>query len=113
MQVQGVGREADPIAHRLDTAGWALFIIWIGLALLFDIGWGWGLVGVAAIILGEAVVRWFKGLRMHAFSIAMGLMFLLGGVWQLVPVRFPLAPLLIIGLGLALLLNTLRGHRAR
>ena len=47
-------------------------------------GWGWGLIGVAAIILGEGVVRWIKGLRIHGFSIAMGLMLpggLAGPVW--------------------------------
>jgi hypothetical protein len=108
-----VNSETEPFARRLDSAGWALFIIWVGIALLADVGWGWGLIGVAAIILGEGVVRWLKGLRIHGFSIAMGLMFLLAGLWELLSVTWPLIPILIIGFGLALLFNAFRGHRAR
>ncbi len=112
MQVQGINSETQPFARRLDSAGWALFVIWVGIALLANVGWGWGLVGVAAIVLGESAVRWFKSLPLHGFSIAMGLMILLGGLWELLSVSWPLIPVLIIGFGVVLLLNTFRGRRA-
>lgn len=47
------GNQAE-FSRMLDSVGWALFLVWVGIAFLADIGWGWGLVGVAAIVLGEA-----------------------------------------------------------
>ena len=32
------------IAERLDAVGWGLFFLWIGVALMFDFGWGVTLV---------------------------------------------------------------------
>ena len=110
MQIQSMNSETEPFARRLDSAGWALFIIWIGVALLGNVGWGWGLIGVSAIILGEALVRWLKHVPIHGFSIAMGLLFLLGGLWEVLPVSWPLMPVLMIGFGLALLFKAFRGR---
>ncbi len=41
-------------AEWLDAVGWALFFIWTGVALLADLGWGVGLIGVGLIILGTS-----------------------------------------------------------
>lgn len=39
--------------HRtLDAVGWGLFFIWIGIAILLDVGWGIGLIGVGVLIIG-------------------------------------------------------------
>ena len=113
MQVHSMNSETEPFGRRLDAACWALFVMWVGVALLADVGWGWGLIGVAVIILGENVIRWLKGLSVHGFSIAMGLMLVLGGLWELLALTWPLIPILIIGLGAALLFNAVRGRRAR
>lgn len=100
--------DRDALSQKLDTIGWALFLIWIGIAFLADVDWGWGFVGVAAIILGEAAVRWNLGLNIGGFWIVIGLMFLAGGLWELFEVPWPLAPLLIIGCGLAVLWGALQ-----
>ena len=97
------------LSQKLDAVGWALFLIWVGIAVLADVGWGWGLLGVAAIILGEAVVRQLWDLNVGGFWIVVGLMFLAGGLWELFQVQWPLAPILLIGCGLAALWGAVSG----
>ncbi|MCP4316039.1 MAG: hypothetical protein GY789_08480 [Hyphomicrobiales bacterium] len=101
--------EKDALSQKLDAIGWALFLIWVGIASLADIGWGWGLLGVAAIILGETAFRWNLDLNIEGFWVVVGLMFLAGGLWELFQVSWPLAPFLIIGCGLTVLWGVLRG----
>ncbi len=43
--------------RRLDAMGWGLFFVWMGIAVLADVGWGVGLLGVGLIILGGLVAR--------------------------------------------------------
>jgi hypothetical protein len=40
------------LARKLDTAGWGLLFIWMGIAILSHLGWGVGLIGAGLIILG-------------------------------------------------------------
>lgn len=101
--------EQHPLSQKLDAIGWALFFIWVGIAILADIGWGWGLLGVATIILGETAIRWNLDMNIEGFWIVIGLMFLVGGLWELFQVPWPLAPILIIGCGLAVLWGAISG----
>lgn len=99
------------IARRLDAAGWGLFFIWVGVSLLTDVGWGVGLVGVAAIIfLGQAARR-FYGRSLEIFWVVVGVLFLLGGVGELYQIEFDMGPVLLIAVGGALLLTPFRRRR--
>ncbi len=103
--------EGEVFARRLDALSWGLFLVWIGVALLIHVGWGWGLLGVAAIILGEAVIRRLNALPAHAFWIAIGLMLLVCALWELLAIQWPVIPALIIGFGLAVLWGAFRRRR--
>jgi len=94
----------------LDTVGWGLFFIWIGIALFANVGWGMGLLGVGIIILGAQVTRKYFGLKLEEFTIAVGSFFLLGGASELLNVQFGLLPILCIAVGIALLVSTLVGR---
>lgn len=99
-----VVRNGRPV-KRLDTAGWGLFFIWVGVALLMDLGWGVGLVGVAVITLGGQVARRYFGLRVETFWVVAGLLLLAGGVWDLAQIEVSLVPVLLIVAGAALLVS--------
>lgn len=101
--------EKDTFARRLDSSGWGLFAIWVGIALLMNVGWGWSLFGVAAIILGAAAVRWFKALPIQGFWVAVGVIVLVCALWELLGISFPMIPVVLIGFGLAVLWGAFRG----
>ncbi|UCH72628.1 MAG: hypothetical protein JSU82_09530 [Rhodospirillales bacterium] len=83
------------LSDRVDAAGWGLFFVWLG---------------IAAVILGEAALRWRLGLKVGGFWVAIGAVFLLGGLWELLAVPWPLVPVLIILCGMAILWGALSGR---
>lgn len=95
--------------HRLDVLAWSFFFIWIGIALLSNVGWGIGLLGVGIIILGKQATRKYMALGFETFGIVCGVLFVLGGVWELLSVRLSLVPVVCIAAGIALLLSALFG----
>jgi hypothetical protein len=96
-------------AHKLDVFAWSFFFIWIGIALLSNVGWGIGLLGVGIIILGKQATRKYMALGFETFGVACGALFLLGGIWELFSVRMSLVPIVCIAAGLALLVSALSG----
>jgi hypothetical protein len=93
------------MARKLDAAGWGLFFIWTGIALLAGISWGIGLVGVGIITLvGQAARRHF-GLRFDGFWVVVGILFAVRGIWELAGVELALTPILLVAAGIALLLS--------
>lgn len=88
---------------RLDTIGWSLFFIWVGIAWIADVGLGIGLLGVALITLGMQLARMMQGLRLEVFWVVVGAAFGIGGLWEFFEVQTPLAPLVLIVAGIALL----------
>lgn len=97
------------VSRKIDAIGWGLFFVWIGVALLLDVGWGWGMLGIAGIILGEALVRKRMGLKVEGFWVVVGILFLAAGIWELADVPLPLAPFAIIAIGLAVLWGAFSG----
>ena len=88
---------------KYDAAGWALFFIWVGIAWLADVGFGVGLLGVAAITLGMQAIRKASGVPVEGFWILVGIGFAVAGFWQWIDIQLPLAPIVLIAIGIALL----------
>jgi hypothetical protein len=111
MANHAVGTAADKqiTVQKLDAVGWGLFFIWIGIALLANLGWRIGLLGVGILILGGQMARNYWALRFEAFWVLVGALFVIGGVWEMLSVRVGLIPILCIGAGVALLVSTLVG----
>jgi len=95
----------EPLPRKLDAVGWALFLIWIGIVLLAKTSSSVALVGIGIIILGVQVARVFLKLNLEGFWFVVGLLFLIGGIWQMVGARFPLVPILLIVAGVALIVT--------
>src|SRR5512136_466472 len=97
------------ILRRLDAGAWGLFFVWIGIALLAGFSWGTGLVGFGILILAGQIARRCFGLRFERFWILAGVLFVLGGVWELFSIRVGLVPILCIVVGVVLLTSALIG----
>ncbi|MBC8276712.1 MAG: hypothetical protein H8E46_00650 [FCB group bacterium] len=93
------------MAKRLDSAGWGFFFIWVGIAFLGDFSMGIGLLGIGIIALGEQLFRQYLKLHIEVFWIVVGLLFTLGGIWELFEPKLPLVPVLFIISGIVLLVS--------
>ena len=94
-------------AKKLDAVGWAIFFIWAGVAWIANVGFGIGLIGVAAIILGKQAIRRLLGFNLEFFWIVVGIGFAIGGLWEYLEVQTPLAPIILIIAGIALLVSVI------
>ncbi len=102
-------KNKNVLHKKLDAVGWGLFFIWTGVAVLFNVGWGWGLLGVGIITLGAQTARKYFGLKLERFWVAVGFFFVLAGVWELLDFQLGLLPILCIAAGVALVVSTLIG----
>jgi hypothetical protein len=110
--------QSDPIAthkrildRKFDAAAWGLFFVWVGVALLANLSWGTALVGVGVIILGAQLARTYFALGLERFWLVAGILFVLGGAWELFRVQVGLVPILCIVVGIALLVSALTGSQ--
>jgi hypothetical protein len=94
---------AAETSEKIGSVSWAVFFIWVGIVLLANLSWGWFLLGVGIIILATQCARWLMGMRLEGFWMACGAVFLAGGLWTLLDLPWPLAPILLILLGVVLL----------
>lgn len=87
-----------------DSIGWALFFIWVGTAWLLELGLGFGLLGVGALVLLMQAARALYHVKVEGFWVIVGIAFVVGGFWELWAVAIPLAPVVLIVVGVALLI---------
>ena len=89
---------------HLDSMARAIFIIWLGIAMLLAISWGWFLVGLGILILAAQLARSLMNIKIEGFRVAWGTVFLVGGLWTVLNLAsWPLAPIVLILLGMVLL----------
>ena len=100
--------EGTVLAGTLSKVGWSLFLIWLGIVLLVKFSMGVVLLGVGGIILGMQATRKYVGLELEKPWVGVGLVFALGGVWDLLELKLPLIPLVLVAAGIVILVSTLR-----
>jgi hypothetical protein len=91
-------------SNLLDAVGWALFFIWAGVAWLLEVSLGWGIIGTGILLLGLQLVRVLLHTTADVFWIVVAMALVIGGFWELWGVAIPLAPLILIVLGIGLLI---------
>ena len=87
----------------------ASFSFGLALHCFQNFGWGVGLLGVGIIVLGKQAIREYMALGFETFEVVCGVLFVLGGVWELLSIRISLVPVVCIAAGVALLLSALFG----
>jgi len=95
-------------ADRLFTAGWGLLFIWIGIALLLELGASIIMLGIGTIILLVQVISKYLNFRIRLFYVVTGLLFMAGGFWHNYKPDFPLIPVFLIVVGTGLLLTFIK-----
>lgn len=103
--------EKKDSARKLSAAGWALFCIWVAIAMLAKLETGIGLLGVGIITIAAQVARKCLGLRLEGFWVVVGGLFLLGGICDLLALELPIVPIVLILAGLVILASILKGDR--
>jgi hypothetical protein len=99
------------VEKRVEAGAWGAVFVWIGIALLAHVSWDAGLIGVGVAILAAQLARRAFGIKVEGFWVAVGCLFVVGGVWGLVQVRVGLVPVLCIIAGLALFVRAVAGRR--
>ncbi len=95
--------EQQDRASVFDAIGWALFFIWVGVAWLMAVGLGYGLLGVGILTLGMQGARRLFDVRVEGFWVIVGAGFIVASFWELWNINTPLAPIVLITVGIALL----------
>lgn len=96
------------LSDKLSAIGWALFFIWVGVAYLLSPGSGIALLGIGVIILGIQFVRKSSDLPLEGFWVVVGLLFVLGSIWDTFEAEIPLIPILLIVAGVVILLSIMK-----
>jgi hypothetical protein len=109
-QFQSPSDRSDPRARQIDSAGWAVFFIWVGVAILAHVPWGWFLIGVGALILAAQAVRRQMTLNAETSSMVIGLIFIACGAWELLALQWQLVPIVLIVFGVYLLQKAVRAN---
>ena len=104
--------EKTTLAGHLDSIARGMFIIWIGMAMLVAMPWRWFLVGLGILILAAQLARSQVNIKIEGFWVAWGAVFLIGGLWTVLNIAaLPLAPIVLILLGMVLLGKAIIGIR--
>lgn len=109
MRCPAVGAEPrNEIAVRLDSTGWGLFFLWVGVSFLLDVGWGIGLLGVGILTLAMQALRRAFGLQIQCFWVVVGSGFTLAGVLELGAIDVAILPILLMAVGVLVLVSAFR-----
>jgi hypothetical protein len=90
------------LEKRLETLGWALFLIMTGGLFLIPshlVPPDTWLIGVGLIMLGLNAYRYSRGLKVNNFTVFLGVLALGFGLSSFLYVNIPIIPLLLIFLG--------------
>jgi len=93
--------------RNLDSIGWGIFFIWIGICSIAGFSFAVGLLGVGIITLGVQFARRFSNLKFEGFWFFAGILFLIGGLFGLFRIEFDLIPIILIAAGVLLLFSVI------
>jgi len=100
--------EKSTLNKRMETIAWGAFLIMLGGFMFVPqeiIKGGWWSIGVGLIFLGLNAARYFNGLRMSGFTTFLGIVSVLGGVFDLITAQDLNGAIFLIVLGGYLILK--------
>jgi len=103
-----VEKEQEALRRKIDAVGWSLFFIWIGIGMIAHFEKNITLLGIGLILLGGQAGRKYYDLEVETFWVIVGLLFLGGGIWNILGLNVPFGAAILILIGVAGLFKTLR-----
>ena len=103
-----VDSDKAALNKRLETMAWGLFLVMLGGFMFVPqeiVRGGWWSIGVGLIFLGLNAARYFNGLRMSGFTTFLGILSIIGGIFDLVGMESVNGAVLLIVLGGYLILK--------
>ena len=100
--------DKKPTLDKINSIGFALFIVMIGGLLLIPKGtlpesvW---LIGVGLILLGCNIAKRFNGIKPCGCSIVLGILLLIAGILGLFGIALPVFPILLVIFGISIILG--------
>jgi hypothetical protein len=98
--------------RNFAAIGWGLFFIWIGICYLAGFSFSVGILGVGIIILGVQLSRKLSNVKSEGFWVVVSILFIIGGIWDLIKIQFDIVPILIIIAGILLLISAFTGKKS-
>jgi hypothetical protein len=102
--------QKEALDKRLDSIGWALFLIMIGCLWLVPQGLvpeGTWLLGTGVIILGITWVRHINNIVISKFWVVMGVIALASGFGKFYGIKLPVFPILLVIVGVSIIAKPL------
>ena len=100
--------EKAAVNKRFESVGWGFFLIMLGGFMFIPdttVSKGFWSIGIGLIFLGLNVARYLKGIRMSGFTTFLGILSLIGGIFQLLGWRSMDGAFFLIILGAYLILK--------
>jgi hypothetical protein len=111
--MSNTSRANSTFARSIDSIGWALFFMWVGIAMLANFSWTVSLIGTAVIVLGVQGALFFRRERLDIFMLAIGVVLLFGTITDMYGLPLSLIPALLIVIGIMMFADALRAHPGR
>jgi hypothetical protein len=102
--------EKQALNKRLESVGWALFLIMIGgLALIPDesVPEGMWLIGTGLIMIGLNLARFLNGIRMSRLTLILGFLALGTGLGDYLGLDLPVFAIMLIVIGIGMIIRPL------
>lgn len=108
-KIEGTVAPAKVVLNkRLESVAWGLFFIMLGGFMLIPettVSKGFWTLGLGVILLGLNAARYFNGIRMSGFTTFIGILSIIGGIFQLLGWRSMDGAFFLIILGAYLILK--------
>lgn len=109
-QTIGQSKRNTALDQQLETIGWGLFLVLIGVMWLLPAAqvpqeiW---LIGAAAIMLGLNAIRYLNGIKTSRFTMSLGFLALAAGLGSLFGLKLPILAIVLIFVGGSIILKAL------